>query len=270
VEGTLRDKRAAAPVALSAGAAPALRPLPLSGARGVDGFRARHQQANRSVVIPAGRRRLQESGAFGSLRRAAGLKAGRPEGPVFTDSDVCKWLEAVAREQARAPSQALYLAAGAAWPPRPAMTSLPPRCGGSGMRRAPSPLACPSARQASPWRRTTPGRGASRSPSGPPRTGTGAFRSGYPPGVPMPKCGPGKPDLLGAATVVQLTGRTAGNRAPLYQAMHQAMHQAKTADPEQPGDTARLTRHPVFRLGQPRAGRYAGVDSAREERAWLK
>ncbi len=107
MQSTLRHQRAAAPVALSAEAATTLRPLSLSGARVVGGFWARRQRVNWAAAIPAGRQRLQESGAFRNLRRAAGLEAGQHEGPVFVDSDVYKWLEAIAWEQVRAPSETL-------------------------------------------------------------------------------------------------------------------------------------------------------------------
>jgi uncharacterized protein len=112
MERTLRRHGAAAPVALTAGAATTFRPLPLSAADVTGGFWARRQQVNRTVTIPAGLRRLRESGAFRNLRRAAGADQGRYEGPLFIDSDVYKWLEAVAWEQARAPSD--ELAAGQA------------------------------------------------------------------------------------------------------------------------------------------------------------
>ena len=104
---TLRHQRAAAPVALTGKAATALRPLPLSAARVVDGFWAERQQVNRTAAIPAGLRQLRDSGALRNLRRAAGRGEGQYEGPVFTDSDVYKWLEAIAWEQAREPSETL-------------------------------------------------------------------------------------------------------------------------------------------------------------------
>jgi hypothetical protein len=112
VKETLGDQRTPAPVGLTAGAAAAFRPLPLSASRIADGFWARRQQANRTAALPAGLRRLRESGAFRNLRRAAGQHDGHEghaahEGPLFIDSDMYKWLEAIAWEQARAPSPAL-------------------------------------------------------------------------------------------------------------------------------------------------------------------
>ena len=107
MKDTLHHQRAAAPVALTADAATTFRPLPLPAARVVDGFWGRHQQVNRTTAIPAGLRQLRESRAFRNLRRAAGQDEGPHEGPVFIDSDVYKWLEAIAWEQAREPSESL-------------------------------------------------------------------------------------------------------------------------------------------------------------------
>jgi uncharacterized protein len=104
---TLGRHRTAAPVGLTAGAATAFRPLPLSASRIAGGFWARRQQVNRTAAIPAGWQRLRDSGAFRNLSRAAGRDEGEYEGPLFADSDVYKWLEAIAWEQARAPSEAL-------------------------------------------------------------------------------------------------------------------------------------------------------------------
>jgi DUF1680 family protein len=112
MERTLRHHGAAAPVALTAGAATTFRPLPLSAAQVAGGFWTRRQQVNRTAAIPAGLARLRESGGFRNLRRAAGEEQGPYEGPLFIDSDVYKWLEAAAWEQARAPSD--ELAAGQA------------------------------------------------------------------------------------------------------------------------------------------------------------
>ena len=107
MKDAIRHQPAAAPVALTAEAATAFRPLPLSAARVVNGFWAQRQQVNRMVAIPAGLRQLRESGAFRNLRRAAGHDEGQHEGPLFIDSDAYKWLEAIAWEQAREPSESL-------------------------------------------------------------------------------------------------------------------------------------------------------------------
>ena len=104
---TLGHQPIAAPVGLTGGAAATLRPLPLPASRIVGGFWAQRQQVNRTAAIPAGQRRLQASGAFRNFRRAADRDTGQYEGPLFIDSDAYKWLEAVAWEQARAPSETL-------------------------------------------------------------------------------------------------------------------------------------------------------------------
>ena len=51
--------------------------------------------------MPSGLERLAKAGNLDNLRIAAGAMAGTPQGPVFVDSDVYTWLEAVAREYAR-------------------------------------------------------------------------------------------------------------------------------------------------------------------------
>ncbi len=107
MEGTLSHQPVAAPVGPSVDASTAFRPLPLSAAVIVSGFWAQRQRVNAAVAIPAGLRRLQDSGAFRNLRRAAGRGEGPYEGPVFIDSDAYKWLEAIAWEQARESSQKL-------------------------------------------------------------------------------------------------------------------------------------------------------------------
>jgi uncharacterized protein len=106
MKGTLRHQRAAVPVALTAEAAAAFRPLSLTAVRVVDGLWAQRQQVNRTVAIPAALRQLRKGGTLRNLRHAAAGE-GQHEGPVFIDSDVYKWLEAIAWEQAREPSETL-------------------------------------------------------------------------------------------------------------------------------------------------------------------
>ncbi|GAB2910052.1 glycoside hydrolase family 127 protein [Nonomuraea fastidiosa] len=82
-------------------AAVTLRPAP--GMRIDGGFWAARQRVNREVTIPLGGERIRESGAFANLEQAA-RGGGRHRGKVFADSDVYKWLEALAWERGRAPS----------------------------------------------------------------------------------------------------------------------------------------------------------------------
>ncbi|WP_433430537.1 glycoside hydrolase family 127 protein [Nonomuraea sp. CA-141351] len=90
----------------SSTAAVALRPLPPSAARVLGGFWARRLDANRGA-IPLGHERLVEAGNIGNLRIAAGEVTGTAQGASFRDSDVYKWLEAVAWEYARSPGERL-------------------------------------------------------------------------------------------------------------------------------------------------------------------
>jgi len=61
-----------------------------------DGFWAARQTTNRQVSLGHGYRMLAQAGNFDDLRLAAGDSVGSYQGPVFMDSDVYKWLEAVA------------------------------------------------------------------------------------------------------------------------------------------------------------------------------
>lgn len=85
-------------------AAVTLRPAP--GMRIEGGFWAARQRVNREVTIPLGGVRIRESGAFANLEQAA-RGGGRHHGKVFADSDVYKWLEALAWERGRAESAEL-------------------------------------------------------------------------------------------------------------------------------------------------------------------
>jgi DUF1680 family protein len=93
------------PAAPTSKARVALRPLGIDDVR-IGGFWADRQQAN-IEAIRIGRQRLEEAGNLQNLRIAAGHAEGEAIGPVFADSDVYKWLEAVAWEYARRPSDEL-------------------------------------------------------------------------------------------------------------------------------------------------------------------
>src|SRR5919204_1514756 len=69
----------------------ALDAVSLSG-----GFWASRQRVNREVSLAHGFRMLEQAGNLGNLQLAAGAGKGPYQGPVFMDSDVYKWLEAVA------------------------------------------------------------------------------------------------------------------------------------------------------------------------------
>jgi len=78
------------------------------------GFWAARQATNRAVSLRHGYRMLEEWGNFDNLRLAAGLIQGKPfRGYVFQDSDVYKWLEAVAYELGNRPDTELKAMADA-------------------------------------------------------------------------------------------------------------------------------------------------------------
>jgi DUF1680 family protein len=103
------------PVVPTSRASCATRPLPLTDVRITHGFWADRQRTNREVSIPIGSRRLRDAGNLENLELAAEQAADHsrvtgPEayhGPVFMDSDVYKWLEAVSWEHAREASPTL-------------------------------------------------------------------------------------------------------------------------------------------------------------------
>jgi uncharacterized protein len=84
-----------------------LRPLDPRGVAIRDGLLADRQRVNRMVTLRHGFEELERSGALENLRIAAGRSTGSRRGMVFRDSDVYKWLEAVAWELGREPSTEL-------------------------------------------------------------------------------------------------------------------------------------------------------------------
>jgi DUF1680 family protein len=71
------------------------------------GFWAERQRLNREVLLPEGHRQLEQAGNLHDLRAAASRADGPFRGPVYIDSDLHKWLEAVGWELAREPSAEL-------------------------------------------------------------------------------------------------------------------------------------------------------------------
>lgn len=76
-----------------------LRALPLGAVKFRPGFWRRYQQLNHTTSLAHGYRMLERNGNFHDLRLAAGLAEGDYRGFVFMDSDVHKWLEALAWAQ---------------------------------------------------------------------------------------------------------------------------------------------------------------------------
>jgi DUF1680 family protein len=97
------------PVQPTLGASTILAPLGLADARITSGLWAARQRVNRDVSIPNGARRLHDAGNVDDLAMSAAGTESQDDyhGPVFMDSDVYKWLEAVAWEYARQPSDEL-------------------------------------------------------------------------------------------------------------------------------------------------------------------
>ena len=84
-----------------------LRPLDPAGVRILGGLLGDRQRVNREVTIPHGTEQLERAGTLENLRVAAGRSQGGHRGMVFSDSDVYKWLEALAWETQRQPSPEL-------------------------------------------------------------------------------------------------------------------------------------------------------------------
>jgi uncharacterized protein len=84
-----------------------LRPLDPTGVRIRGGLLGDRQRVNGEVTIPLGAEQLERAGTLENLRVAAGRSQGGHRGMVFSDSDVYKWLEALAWETQRQPSPEL-------------------------------------------------------------------------------------------------------------------------------------------------------------------
>ncbi|PWH07280.1 hypothetical protein DEO23_01085 [Brachybacterium endophyticum] len=91
----------APPVRPSAGGRAARRPLGVGAARITGGFWGQRLRTNAATAIAGGYDRLEEAGSLRNLRIAGGLEDGEITGMIFQDSDVHKWLEAVAFEIGR-------------------------------------------------------------------------------------------------------------------------------------------------------------------------
>ena len=72
-----------------------------------DGFWRSRQQINAEVGLTHGYQMLEQFGNFHDLALAAGRIQGSYKGPLFIDSDLYKWLEAVAFELQRRPSTSI-------------------------------------------------------------------------------------------------------------------------------------------------------------------
>ncbi|HTU30999.1 MAG TPA: beta-L-arabinofuranosidase domain-containing protein [Solirubrobacteraceae bacterium] len=99
----------AGPVEPTASARARVRPVGAGDAVIHGGFWGRRQQLNRDVSLPIGARRLRDAGNLDDLRLAQqpGDHSAAYRGPRFMDSDIYKWLEAVAWELGRRPDPEL-------------------------------------------------------------------------------------------------------------------------------------------------------------------
>lgn len=84
-----------------------LKTLPLKNVSVSGGFWSGRQAINHEVSLKHAFRKLEDSGNFNNLRLAAGSWAGDYAKPVFMDSDIYKWLEAVSYELVNRPDPEL-------------------------------------------------------------------------------------------------------------------------------------------------------------------
>jgi len=73
-----------------------LHNVPVSAVRITDGFWAERRKTNVEKSIPTMLELLEEHGVMDNFRRITGAKNAARLGPVYTDSDIYKWMEAVA------------------------------------------------------------------------------------------------------------------------------------------------------------------------------
>jgi DUF1680 family protein len=73
-----------------------LHPVPVRAVRLQDGFWAKRRQVNVERSIPTLLQLLEENGVVDNFRRLSGRKQAPRRGPLYTDSDLYKWMEAVA------------------------------------------------------------------------------------------------------------------------------------------------------------------------------
>jgi uncharacterized protein len=102
------------PVALHDSPHARLSPLALGEAEISGGLWDERREVNRRRLLPGAVDHLEAAGNFENLRAAAGRSDSPFRGPVFMDSDVYKWLEAVGWELGRRPDAQLAARADAA------------------------------------------------------------------------------------------------------------------------------------------------------------
>lgn len=81
--------------------------LPSGSVRLETGFWANEQALNRRSSLEHGYHMLEKAGNFHNMRVAAGREQGEYRGRIFIDTDIYKWLEAVAYELGKTPDAGL-------------------------------------------------------------------------------------------------------------------------------------------------------------------
>ena len=112
---SVRGHDRAGPVRPTAGARTALAPVDYRDVVIAGGFWGARQERNRETSIPIGSRRSarrREPGEPAPRRSRRATARASYQGPVFMDSDIYKWLEAVAWELGRADEPELAGGAG--------------------------------------------------------------------------------------------------------------------------------------------------------------
>jgi DUF1680 family protein len=89
-----------------------LLPVPVENARLEDAFWAPRLQKLRKTTIPTQYQMIEETGRLSNFRRASGKEGGEFKGRFFNDSDVYKWVEAVAFSLASGSDKELCAMAG--------------------------------------------------------------------------------------------------------------------------------------------------------------
>jgi len=84
-----------------------LKTLPLKNVSVSGGFWSGRQAINHEISLKHAFRKLEDSGNFNNVRLAAGSGVGEYRRPVFMDSDIYKWLEAVSYELVNRPDPEL-------------------------------------------------------------------------------------------------------------------------------------------------------------------
>src|SRR6202161_3459887 len=71
-----------------------LHSVPVHAVTIEDGFWSKRRETNVKSSIPTMRDQLLEHGRMDNFRRLVGKRSGHQKGPVYSDSDIYKWMEA--------------------------------------------------------------------------------------------------------------------------------------------------------------------------------